>query len=180
VLVRHVTLAGEGRGETILRMLGNEFASVGLTTVGSVTLRDLTIDAGAFWGVTAIDASGLTLCNVEVTTHGADGIQFSQWPGSGNGTIGIYDSSIIYEGSTERHTGMDLYCLDDAGNISAEIRNSSFANWYVGVSYTNYSTESCRISVSTDCRGFNNNELANLMRIDCTPPDCTDFTEQCP
>lgn len=180
VLVRHVTLAGEGRDETTLRMLGNEFGSVGLTTVGQVTLRDLTIDAGAFWGVTAIDAKGLTLCNVAITTHGADAIQFSQWPDSGNGTIGIYDSSITYEGSTERHSGMSLYCLDEAGDISAEIRNSQFANWYVAVDYTNYSSQSCRVSLSTDCRGFNNNELANVMRTDCTPPDCTNWVEECP
>lgn len=70
VLVRNVTLAGAGPGQTTLRMRGNEFATVGLTTVGRATLRDLTIDAGDFWGVTAIAAKELILCNVTIECSG--------------------------------------------------------------------------------------------------------------
>ena len=179
VLVRNVTLAGAGQSRTTLAMRGDEFGSVGLTTVGTVTLRDLTIDAGEFWGVTAIAAKDLILCNVRVQSQGADGIQFSQWPGGGDGFVGIYDSTILFTGS-ERHAGMDLYCLDESGSIGAEILNSNIAGWYIGVSYTNYSDETCTISVATDCKGFSNNELANVMHTECTPPDCTEFVEECP
>jgi len=179
VLVRNVTLAGAGQSETTLAMRGDEFGSVGLTTVGTVTLRDLTIDAGAFWGVTAIAAKDLILCNVTVQTHGADGVQFSQWPGGGDGFVGIYNSTILFTGS-ESQTGMDLYCLDESGNIGAEILNSNIAGWYVGVSYTNYTDQTCSVSLATDCQGFSNNELANVMHIECTPPNCTEFVEECP
>jgi PKD repeat protein len=179
VLVRNVTLAGAGQGQTKLLMRGDEYGSVGLTTVGTVTLRDMTIDAGEFWGVTAIAAKDLILCNVEVETWGADGVQFSQWPDGGDGFVGIYDSSITFTGN-ERHTGMDLYCLEQSGNIGAEILNSRISGWYVGVSYINYSDQACTVSVATDCAGFSNNELANLMYTYCVPPDCTQFDEQCP
>ncbi|MDH3200104.1 MAG: hypothetical protein OEM15_04330 [Myxococcales bacterium] len=180
VLVKNVTLIGAGNGQTTLAMLGDEFGSVGLTTFGDAILRDLEIDAGAFWGVTAIGAKSLTLCNVTVKTDGADGVQFSQWPGGGDGFVGIYDSEIAYLGSTERHVGIDLYCLDQSGDISAEIRNSRISGWYVGVSYTNLTTESCSVSLTADCKGFTNNELANVMYTECTPPDCTQFVEECP
>ena len=179
VLVRNVTLAGAGRGQTTLRMRGNEFGSVGLTTVGTATLRDMTIDAGEFWGVTAIAAKDLILCNVTVESSGADGVQFSQWPGGGDGFVGIYDSTITFTGS-ERHSGMELYCLDESGNIGAEILNSNISGWYVGVSYTDYSEQTCTVSLATDCAGFSNNELANVMYTYCVPPDCTQFDEQCP
>jgi PKD repeat protein len=181
VLVKDVTLAGAGAGQTTLSMRGDEFGSVGLTTFGNVTLRDLTIDAGEFWGVTAIGAKSLTLCNVTVETRGADGVQFSQWPEGGDGFLGIYNSNITYLGSiSERHAGMELSCLDQSGDIAVEIRDSNISDWYVGVSYTNYSTDNCSVSVSTDCKGFSNNELANVMHTECTPPDCTQFVEECP
>lgn len=181
VLVTDVTLAGAGDGQTTLSMRGDEFGSVGLTTLGHVTLRDLTIDAGEFWGVTAIAAKSLTLCNVSVETRGADGVQFSQSPGGGDGFLGIYNSNITYLGSiSERHAGMDLYCLDQSGDISVEIRDSSISAWYIGVSYTNYSTENCSVSLTTDCQGFTDNELANVMHTECTPPDCTQWVEECP
>jgi len=179
VLVRDVTLAGAGQGQTTLQMRGNEYASVGLTTVGRVTLRDMTIDAGDFWGVTAIAAKELILCNVRVESWGADGVQFSQWPGGGDGFVGIYDSTITFTGS-ERHVGMELYCLDASGNIGAEILNSNISGWYIGVSYTNYSEQTCTVSLATDCAGFSNNELTNVMYTYCVPPDCTQFDEQCP
>lgn len=181
VLVNGITLAGSGRAETTLSMRGDEYGSVGFTTYGNATLRDLTIDAGAFWGVTAIGAQSLTLCNVDVQTNGADGVQFSQWPGGGNGFLGIYDSSITYLGSaSERHAGMELSCLGESGDLAVDIRDSNISRWYVGVSYTNYSESSCITSLSTDCKGFTDNELANVMYTYCVPPDCTNFVEQCP
>jgi hypothetical protein len=179
VLVRNATLAGAGRGQTTLRMLGNEYASVGLTTVGTVTLRDMTIDAGAFWGVTAIAAQDLILCNVAIETWGADGVQFSQWPDGGDGFLGIYDSTITFTG-TERHSGMDLYCIDESGNIGVEILNSQISGWTWGVVYSNYSDSSCSVSLATDCQGFSNNEEANVMHVMCTPGDCTNWSEECP
>ncbi len=181
VLVKDVTLVGAGEGQTTLAMRGDEFGTVGLTTFGHATLRDLTIDAGEFWGVTAIGAKSLTLCNVTIETRGADGVQFSQWPDGGDGFLGIYDSSITYLGSiTERYAGMELSCLEQSGSITAEIRDSNISAWYIGVSYTNYSTDSCSVSLTTDCKGFTDNELANVMHTECTPPDCTDFVEECP
>jgi PKD repeat protein len=179
VLVRNVTLAGAGEGQTTLAMRGDEFGSVGLTTVGSVTLRDLTIDAGEFWGVTAIAAKDLRLCNVTVETYGADGIQFSQWPDGGDGFVGIYNSTIRFTG-LERHWGMELSCLDQSGNIGAEIFNSKISGWYVGASYTEDSDNSCTVSLATDCNGFTDNELANVMHTECTPGDCTNWVEECP
>lgn len=75
---------------------------------------------------------------------------------------------------------MELYCLDQSGSIGAEILNSNISGWYVGVSYTNYSEQSCTVSLATDCAGFSDNELANVMYTYCVPPDCTQFDEQCP
>ncbi|MBW2379624.1 MAG: PKD domain-containing protein [Deltaproteobacteria bacterium] len=179
VLVRNVTLAGAGQYQTTLAMRGDEYGSVGLTTVGSVTLRDMTIDAGAFWGVTAIAAKDLILCNVTIESWGADGVQFSQWPGGGAGFVGIYDSTIAFTGA-DRHVGMDLDCMDESGDIGVEILNSQISGWYVGVRYTNYSNQSCAISLATDCKGFSNNEAANVMHTECTPTDCTQSVEECP
>ncbi len=179
VLVKDLTLAGAGKGQTTIAVRGDEFSSVGVTTYGNVTLRDLTIDAGAFAGVTAIAAKDLILCNVAIETYGGDGLYFNQWPGNGDGFLGIYNSSLTYSGS-ERHAGMDLQCEELSGNLGVEILNSQISGWYIGVSYTNYSYNSCAVSLATDCKGFSSNELANVMHVECTPPDCTDFVEECP
>jgi PKD repeat protein len=179
LVVQNMTLAGSGKAETTIMVRGDEFLSVGLTTYGSVTLRDLAIDAGVFAGVSAIAAKNLTLCNVIIYTTDGDGLYFTQWPGNGDGLLGIYDSALI-NASSVRHSGMDLQCIDESGNLGVEILNSQISGWYVGVSYTNYSYNSCTVSVATDCQGFSNNELANVMHAECTPPDCTEFVEECP
>lgn len=181
VLVNGLTLAGSDEGQTTLSIRGDEFASVGVVTYGNATLRDLTIDAGPFAGVTAIAAKTLNLCNVDVETYGGDGLYFSQWPEGGDGFLGIYDSSFTYTGSmSERHAGMDLSCLEESGNITAEIRDSEINGWYIAVSFTNESYNSCSVNLTTDCKGFYDNELANVMSISCVPGDCTEWVEQCP
>lgn len=182
VLVRNVTLAGAGAGQTRLSMRGDEYDSLGLTTAGSATLRDLTIDAGkSFVGVTAIFAKELILCNVTVETTGAgDGVTFTnKWPESADGFVGIYNSTIHYTGS-ERTWGVEIYCLHESGgSIGAEILNSEISGWYVGADYTNYSDYTCQVSLATDCKGFSNNERANVAYNACTPDACV-FVEECP
>lgn len=179
VLVQNMTLAGSGKAETTIMVRGDEFRSVGLTTYGSVTLRDLTIDAGVFAGVSAIAAKDLTLCNVTIFTTDGDALYYTQWPGNGDGLLGIYDSELI-NASSVRHMGADLSCLEESGDIGVEILNSQISGWYVGISYTNYSGSSCSVSLATDCKGFSNNEAANVSHVECTPPDCTDWVEECP
>lgn len=178
VLVKDVTLAGAGQGATTLSMRGNEFDAVGMATFGHATVRDLTIDARDFWGLTAIGAKSLTLCNVTIETRGGDAVQFSQWPGGGDGFIGIYNSTLTYTGG-DRFSGLLLYCLDQSGNITAEIRDSNISGWYIGVHYGNSTENSCRVSVSTDCKGFGNNDY-NVWHSECSPPDCDPPIEECP
>jgi len=174
-----MTLAGSGKTETTIMVRGDEYRSVGLTTYGSVTLRDLTIDAGVFAGVSAIAAKDVTLCNVTIFTTDGDALYYTQWPGNGDGLLGIYDSELI-NASSVRHKGADLSCLEESGDIGVEILNSQISGWYVGISYTNYSGSSCSVSLATDCKGFSNNEAANVSHGECTPPDCTDWVEECP
>jgi len=177
--VNNLTLAGSGKGETTLVLRGDDYSSVGVVTYGTATIRDLTIDSGTFPAISAVAAKSLTLCNIFTYTTEDDALYLGQWGVSGGGFLGIYNSSLQYSGDV-RHSAMYLQCEETAGNLGVEILNSEISGWYVGVSYTNYSDNTCSVSVATDCQGFSNNELANVMHNECTPPDCAEFVEECP
>jgi hypothetical protein len=179
VLVKDQTLIGAGEGETILSMNGSR-SPFGLMTWGDVTLRDITIDGTTdYVGVGILSLGNVNLCNVTVRTRGHDGIFVGQWPDGGNGFLGIYDSNITHLGGVDLPDGMQAYCFEPAGDVNVEIRNSVFSGWDYGVLYTNYAHESCSTSVSTDCKGFVNNDRGNVERADCTMTSCSTI-EECP
>jgi hypothetical protein len=177
-LLIDVTLAGSGEGRTTLTMTGDPYGAVGLSTYGSATIRDLTIAAREFWGVSCVNPENVTLCNVTVETFGNDAITWNPWPGRALSSLTIYESTLHNVGSQQSGAGVDLYCYEEGGDITADIQKSHISGWLSGVSYTMSTQESCTISVSTDCEGFTDNEF-NVLRAMCDPPTC-DAQEECP
>jgi len=118
------------------------------------------------------------LCNVTIRTSGTDGIQWSPWPESGASSLNVYESTLVQDGNKQGTVGILLSCLAEAGNVTAEIKDSHITGWFNGIYYSMSSEESCAISVSTDCKGFANNDK-NVWREMCIPPKCTG-TEECP
>jgi hypothetical protein len=177
-LLIDVTLAGAGEGQTTLTMTGDPYGAVGLSTYGSATIRDLTIAAREFWGVSCVNPESVTLCNVTVETYGNDAITWNPWPGRTSSTLTIQESTLSNVGGEQGGTGVYLSCYDEGGHVTADIRNSNIFGWMVGVYYSTSSEESCSVSVSTDCKDFDDNE-SNVYREMCNPPTC-DGQEECP
>ncbi len=177
-LLVDVTLAGSGEGETTLSMTGDPYGAVGLSTYGSATIRDLTIEAREFWGVSCVNPENVTLCNVTVETYRNDAITWNPWPGRALSSLTVYESTLRNVGSQQSGAGVDLYCYEEGGDIRADIQKSHISGWLSGVSYTLSTEESCTISVSTDCEGFTDNE-SNVLRAMCDPPTC-EAQEECP
>lgn len=181
LLLTDVTLAGSGEGQTRLIMQGDPFDAVGITTYGSVTIRDLTIEGGDFFGLSCLNPKNVTLCNVTIRTSGHDGITWSPaWTGGGSSSLSVYDSTITQVGDPQGTYGIGLSCYEEAGNVTAEISNSNFSGWLNGVNYYNYTNESCTVSVNTDCKGFSSNDN-NVLELICPGEgqQCI-ATEQCP
>ena len=178
VLLANVTLLGAGNGQTTLVMTGDPYEAVGMTSFGSATLRNLIIDAGNFYGLTCLSPNNVTLCNVTIRTSGTDALQWSPWPESGASSLNVYESTLVQDGNKQGTVGILLSCLAEAGNVTAEIKDSHITGWFNGIYYSMSSDESCAISVSTDCKGFLSNDK-NVWREMCIPPKCTG-TEECP
>ena len=178
-LVKDLTLVGAGEGETILSMSGSQ-SLYGLMTWGDVSLRNMTIDGTTDCiGIAVLSLGDVTLCNLTVRTRGHDGMRVGQWPWGGDGFLGIYDSTLTHLGSGFGFYGVFASCLEEVGDVNVEIRNSTISGWDRGVSYSNRAYESCSTSVSTDCKGFSDNDRGNVIRTECTMTSCDDI-EECP